>query len=186
MRLFVALTLNARDRKRISSATRTLREQGLPVRWIDAEAFHVTLKFLGDLRKHRIAEIEGAMEVVAAKTPPFSTQLQGFGAFPTLRRPHVIWLGVHATAELRCLKQDLEWTLGEVGFETEVRAFHPHVTLGRVESNAGVGVFRSLDRIVADLDFRADIKVRSIELMRSHLSADGARYSVVASARLKP
>jgi 2'-5' RNA ligase len=139
MRLFVALNLPKKERDRIHRAARTLRDQGLPVRWIDAEQYHLTLKFLGEVRSDRVERIEAILDRVATGSPPFSVDLTGFGAFPTVRRPRVLWLGVEPTPALRCLKQDVEWALSDAGFDRETRAFHPHLTLGRVEREDGAG-----------------------------------------------
>jgi 2'-5' RNA ligase len=184
MRLFIALNLPKKERARIHRAARPLREGTLPVRWIDPDDFHVTLKFLGDVRRENITRVEEAVSKVAASTRSFSTAITGFGAFPTIRRPRVIWLGVGANAELRCLKQDLEWSLGDVGYEAETRAFHPHVTLGRADATGGAGDFRGLDELMATLSFTGDLRVHTVDLMRSHLSKSGAAYTVHASARL--
>lgn len=184
MRLFVGINIPKKQRTRVHRAIRGLREDGLPVRWIDPDNFHVTLKFLGDVRRERVETIVQALEPVGSATAPFTTSLGGFGAFPTVRRPRVIWVAVDATPEFRCLKQDLEWALGEIGFESETRAFHPHVTLGRAEGSGGAGAFRDLDRRLADLDFRGDLRVHTLDLMRSHLTRDGAKYSVLSSVRL--
>ena len=124
------------------------------------------------------------MEKVASSTESFSTDLSGFGAFPTIRRPRTLWLGIGATAALRCLKQDLEWAMGRCGFEAETRAFHPHVTLGRADDRGGAGAFRGLDDLVAAMEFSSELKVRTIDLIRSRLSKEGACYSVVSSVRL--
>ena len=37
---------------------------------------------------------------------------------------------------------------------------------------------------MAGLDFGSDVKVHTLDLMRSHLSKEGARYSVLTSVRL--
>lgn len=184
MRLFIALNLPKKERQRIHRAARPLREEDLPVRWVDLDGFHVTLKFLGQVREDRISQVEETIARVAASTSAFSMELSGFGAFPTIRRPRVLWLGVDASPELRCLKQDLEWALADCGFEPETRAFHPHLTLGRAEKDHGAGSFRGLDEVVADLEYHGAIQVRAVDLMRSHLSREGARYSVLSSARL--
>jgi 2'-5' RNA ligase len=184
MRVFVALNLPKKERQRIHRATRELRERDLPVRWVDVDNFHVTLKFLGEVRPDRIPRVEEALQRVAASTQPFTVALGGFGAFPTVRKPRVVWLGLDATPELRCLKQDLEWTLSDVGFDTETRAFHPHVTLGRAGAGDGAGAFRGLDETLAAMPFACDLSVRSVDLMRSHISRTGARYSVLSSAKL--
>ncbi|MDH3205278.1 MAG: RNA 2',3'-cyclic phosphodiesterase [Gemmatimonadota bacterium] len=184
MRLFIALNLPKKERQRIYRAARPLRDGDMPVRWIDAEHFHVTMKFLGEVRRERIPALEEAIGRVAASTKSFTTDFGGFGAFPTIRRPRVIWLGLGANPELRCLKQDLEWTLGDLGFETERRSFHPHVTLGRADDRGGAGAFRGLDDRMAEMAFAGDVKVHTLDLMRSQLSKNGAAYSVLASTRL--
>ena len=183
MRVFIALNIPATERRRIHRAAKRLREGAIPVRWIDPDAFHVTLKFLGDVRPDRISSIEVAIARVAAATRSFDTELGGFGAFPTVRRPRVLWLGVGANPELRCLKQDLEWALSDLGFQAETRAFHPHVTLGRADED-GAGAFRGLDELVAELDYGGTLKVSSVELMRSHLTREGAHYSILSTSKL--
>ena len=184
MRLFIGLTFPKRQRERIHRAARVLREEELPVRWVDLENYHVTLKFLGEVRSEAVPSIEAAMLKVASTTASFSTEFGGFGAFPTIRQPRMLWLGVGATAALRCLKQDLEWAMGDCGFEAETRAFHPHITLGRVDDRGGAGAFRGLDQLVADMEFSVEVKVRTIDLIRSHLTKDGASYRVLSSAKL--
>ncbi len=184
MRLFIALNLPKKERERIYRAARPLREGDMPVRWIDPGHFHVTLKFLGEVRREKLEAVEEAMTKVAQSTKSFSTKFGGFGAFPTIRRPRVVWLGIEANPELRCLKQDLEWALGDVGFDAETRAFHPHVTLGRADDRDGAGAFRGLDTLMAGMKFRGDVKVHTLDLMRSQLSREGSKYTVLASAKL--
>lgn len=184
MRIFVALNLPKKERDRIQRAARVLREGEIPVRWVDPDNFHITLKFLGEVRPERIAAIEEALGRVGDSTAPFTLGLRGFGAFPTIRKPRVIWLGVEASPELRCLKQDVEWALSDCGFEPETRAFHPHVTLGRADPSDGAGAFRGLDDTVAALRFKSSVPVRTLDLMRSQLSREGAQYSVLSGARL--
>lgn len=184
MRLFIGLNLPKKQRTRIQSATRVLRAEEFPVRWIDPANFHITLKFLGEVRSEQVTVVEEVLAKVALATKPFSTELSGFGAFPTIRRPRVIWLRVGATPELRCMKQDIEWALGGAGFEAETRAFHPHITLGRADESSGAGAFRGLDTLMADIGFAGELRVRTLDLMRSHLTRDGSRYSVISSAKL--
>jgi 2'-5' RNA ligase len=184
MRLFIALNLPKKERERIHRASRPLRERDLPVRWVEAEDYHLTLKFLGEVRPALQERVEEVLDRVAHKTPPCEVKLGGFGAFPTVRRPRVIWAGVEASPELRCLKQDLEWGLAEHGFERETRAFHPHLTLGRAGEEGGAGAFRGLDDLVAGLSYRGSVIVRGVDLMRSHMSRAGSRYSVLRTTKL--
>jgi 2'-5' RNA ligase len=184
MRLFVAINFTVKDRRRIYSAARRLRDAGLPVRWVDTDQIHMTLKFLGEVRPERVGDVKGAVATVAEKTEPFTMLMRGAGAFPTMRRPRVIWLGADASPELRCLKHDLEWELAPQGFEREVRAFHPHVTLGRATNEARAGDFRQFGALVDAMDFEREIIVRTVDLMESYLSAKGARYEKLLTAKL--
>ena len=183
MRLFVALNLPKGVRSSVHRAAAPLRDADLPVRWVDPESYHLTLKFLGEVHPDRVADVEQVVRRVADATPPFEVSLRRFGAFPTIRKPRVVWLGITASAELRCLKQDLEWGLADAGFAAETRAFHPHLTLGRAGPKGGAGHFRGLDDIVAELEYENSARIRTLDVMRSHLSREGARYSVVTSAK---
>lgn len=184
MRLFLALNLPKKERQRIERAARPLREQDLPVRWVGLENFHVTLKFLGDVRPERVESIQEIMDKVASTTVPFSASVEGFGAFPTIRKPAVLWAGVEATPELRCLKQDLEWALADLGFEKETRAFHPHLTVGRAVDGRNAGAFRGLDDITAALTVESRFTVRTVDLMRSQSGRGGQRYTLLHRAKL--
>lgn len=184
MRLFIAVNFTAKDRQRMHRAGRKMREAELPVRWEDVDQLHMTLKFLGEVRSEMLDPVKEAVARVAEKTPPFALRMSGAGAFPTLRRPRVVWLGAEASPELRCLKHDLEWELAPLGFQREVRAFHPHVTLGRAKKDARAGDFRDFEELVAGVSYKAEIPIRTVDVMESHLSARGSRYERRMAAKL--
>lgn len=184
MRLFIAVSLPKKERQRLFRAAAPLRKAELPVRWVDADAIHMTMKFLGEVAPDRVDKIETSMSRVAAKSKKFGVDLGGFGAFPSLRKPRVIWAGAYASPELRCLKHDLEWEFASLGYEREARAFHPHLTLGRATTEARVGDFRDLEELVAPLEFEGHMEVRWLELLRSTLTAGGARYERIARTEL--
>lgn len=185
MRLFIAINIPKKERDRIYRAAKPLREGDFPVRWVKPDLFHLTLKFLGEVRPEVVSDIEAVVETVCGGTGPFPMEIRGFGAFPTIRRPRILWVGVDPSPALRCLKQDVEWTLSEHGFDRETRAFHPHFTLGRAISEDGAGAFRGLDSLTAGLSCRAEVKVWKVDLMESHLSASGPRYEILSSFPLK-
>ena len=185
MRLFIALNLPEREKDRIHRTVRRLKEARAPVRWVDPVNYHVTLAFLGEVPLERVGPVRDALNRVASKTRGFTMELKGIGAFPTLRRPRVIWLGIKASSRLRRLDRDLERALGPIGFEGDGRAFHPHVTLGRVKTKGGSGTFPHLQEMGAKLDHRAQIEMRRVDLMRSHLSKSGVRYSLMESGTLR-
>ena len=185
MRLFIAVNVPKKEKDRIYRAARRLRDQDYPVRWVQPDLFHLTLKFLGEVRPETVSDVERVIETVSEGTGSFAMDIRGFGAFPTIRKPRVLWLGIDPSPALRCLKQDLEWALSEHGFERETRAFHPHFTLGRATSDNGAGAFRGLDSLAAELTYEGEVKVWKVDLMESHLSSSGPRYEVISSFPLK-
>lgn len=184
MRLFIAVPLPKKEKDRIHRAIREFRESELPVRWLPPENYHLTLKFLGAVKKERVPVIQGVLSDIARSTAPFPVDLSGFGAFPTIRNPRVFWVGVEASPALRCLKQDLEWGLADHGFEPETRAFHPHLTVGRVPEDGRAGAFRGMDELAASMDYSGHVEVKRLEVMRSHLSREGARYDTFHTCTL--
>jgi len=179
MRLFVALNLPKKERDRIYRASRVLRDCEFPVHWKESEHYHVTLKFLGEVAEDRLEGVQDALDHVASTTGRLDLAVEGFGAFPTIRRPDVIWVGIEPSPALRCLKQDVEWALMGCGFERETRAFHPHLTLGRADAEDGAGAFRGLDDKAANLTYQGHVTLRKLDLMRSHLSKSGVpRYTL--------
>ena len=185
MRLFIALNIPDSERERIHHAAQPLRDAGFPVRWLDPETFHLTLKFLGNIDADRLPVVEKVVRRVADATRAFPLVLGGFGAFPTIRRPEVLWLGAEPSPALRCLKQDLEWGLASHGFERETRAFHPHLSIGRSSTEEGAGAFRGIDDMAAQIDYTGTIEVESVDIMRSHVSRSGVRYSMLTRVPLR-
>jgi 2'-5' RNA ligase len=185
MRLFVAINLPAKERKRIHDAAKPLKLAGFPVRWVEPKHYHLTLKFLGEVRSEMVPAAERVMERVAEETREFPLVISGFGAFPTIRRPRVLWIGVEPSPALRCLKQDLEWGLAGHGFERETRAFHPHITLARAEDGEGAGSFRGLDELSAKPKFKVRVLAKTVDLMRSQLAKEGTNYSVLREVPLR-
>ncbi len=184
MRLFVAVNFPARLRQKIARLCRPLREAGIPGEWVEADQVHLTLKFIGEMPAVRVDEVSEALEEVAVRFRPFPLRFGPIGAFPSPRRPRVVWLGVELTPELRFIKDDLERRLGELGVQREQRPYQPHVTLGRAPREAEAGEFRRLEEIARNLAVIDEYRVTHLDLMRSQLLASGAVHTRLLAARL--
>lgn len=185
MRLFVALNFPAPVRERVWRAASPLREANLPVRWVGADRLHLTLQFLGRVEEHRLADLEAALRAVGAEAEPFELRLDGVGAFPSLARPRVVWLGVEAPPALGRLQAEVVRETAGLGFQPEERPFHSHITLGRTRRGANHDRFRGLEEIAGRVELDARCRSESLELMESVLAPQGARYSVVSSFPLE-
>jgi 2'-5' RNA ligase len=126
-----------------------------------------------------------ALAEMAPYHPRFALSMGGLGAFPGLRRPRVIWLGLKAAPELLGLQSAVESAMTDLGYPLEDRAWSPHLTLGRAEERARAADFAGLETMAHDITYRATVDINSVDLMRSHLERGGARYERIAAFPLR-
>src|SRR5687767_1175400 len=120
MRLFVAIDLPAGVRARAEEIQKELRPAAKGLKWVDAHNFHLTVKFLGEVEPVHVAALQRELDVCAQAGTPFSLEVEGLGAFPNLRRPRVVWLGVTGDLEtLRQLARRVDKSLTPLGFPPE-------------------------------------------------------------------
>lgn len=190
-RLFVAVDFPESRRAVLDELLEIVSAAGLPIRWIGANAAHLTLHFIGDVPVETAELLRLAFVSAAAGTHPFSLKVDGAGAFPNLNKPQIVWLGLAGDiASLRRLHRASETFLLGFDIVTEQREFKPHITLGRArqplqspEINALVSLMRS-DLVQARLTELAEpFRIDHLTLYRSHLSHEGATYEPLATAR---
>jgi 2'-5' RNA ligase len=151
---------------------------------VGPDQVHLTLKFIGAVPSSQLDEIRTVLTQVAGGFRRFTVRFDRIGAFPSPRRPRVIWLGVEPSPEMRFLKDDLERALAELGIPREARPYQPHITLGRAASGAEAGDFRALEEAARGLGVTATYDVTHLDLMRSRLEPDGAVHTRILAARL--
>lgn len=182
VRLFVAINPPDGVREHIAACTADLRSL-TGFRWVAPETIHLTLKFLGETDEGMARRVADALARVGSGRAPFTARLEAPGAFPSLRRPRVLWIGLDGGRELAVLYGELEDALTELGIERESREFHPHLTLGRARRGRSVDE-RRLDSLLGRTKLSGSWRVERLDLMRSRLRPTGAVYDVLASAAL--
>lgn len=163
------------------------REQA-PVKWVHPESIHLTLKFLGNIDARKVDAIAAAISGAAKGIGPLRLRLGAPGAFPNLRAPRVICIGLEGqTEELSNLHRNIDRALVPLGFSPEKRRFSPHLTLGRVRDKATPNERRLLGEAVSTLKVETSLafEAMAVSLMRSTLTREGAIYDRLASAALK-
>ena len=133
VRTFLAVEINETVRGRAAELIAALDAAGAPVKWVQRQNMHLTLKFLDEVPLRDIARVSEAARRTAAAFEPFDLEIRGAGAFPNLRRPSTVWLGAGDGAErLSALATRLDAALGKLGFRKESRRFEAHLTIGRL------------------------------------------------------
>jgi len=189
IRSFIAIELPAELKTRLAQLQDDLKsDKQAPVKWVDPQGIHLTLKFLGNVPENKIDDITRAMEEAARGVPRFGLEVKEPGAFPDLRRVQVVWIGISGQLEtLYQLQQRIEANLAPVGFAPESRKFTPHLTLARLRDRASSDEQQRFGQLIANTKFEPafTFEVDTIDLMRSQLTREGAIYSRLSSASLK-
>ncbi len=98
-------------------------------RWIDADRYHLTLRFIGDIDDHTADEVSDALTRVARGG--FALELDGLDSFGS-RKPHSLVARVAPSRALSELQAEHERIIQRIGLPAEQRRFVPHVTLARL------------------------------------------------------
>lgn len=180
----MAVLLDDTVRAALGLASERLRARARGVAWVAPENLHVTLKFLGAVDEGRVPGVTAALAGAAGGAAPFDVVVQGLGAFPSLTRPRVIWAGMGEGARpMAELAARVDGALAALGFPRETRDFAAHVTLGRVRAPHRDPDLAAALAAGARSEF-GRVRVARVSLMRSDLSARGARYTVLAACPL--
>jgi 2'-5' RNA ligase len=176
MRLFFAVPVSPLVGSLVAERIASLEIVNPPWRWIPKENYHLTLKFLGDVDAQLLPALGDAARQVAARVDPFHLAFSDFGAFPSLRRPRVIFFGIEVGWEpLQSLASSIEGAVEGLGFDRERRPFRAHLTLARIKRPLRPALIERLGSIPS-LPPEAMQVVDHYVLMRSHLSRSGATY----------
>jgi 2'-5' RNA ligase len=186
IRTFIAVDIDEAVRRRATSLQEKLARAAPGVKWTDPTSMHITLLFLGEVDELDVVSICRVVGERARELPPFTMEAAGLGAFPTPRRPKILWAGIAEGAdELRRVHAALEAPLLELGcYRREERAYSPHLTLGRLSQEDRAGAWGPL--LAKHADWRGGAtRVDEVLVMRSELLRDGPTYTVMGRARLK-
>jgi 2'-5' RNA ligase len=188
LRAFIAIELPGGLQKAISQVIERLRTNAgkSAVRWVPASNIHLTLKFLGDIAPTSLGVIEEALRVEAGLHWGFKMEAGGLGAFPNIKRPRVIWLGVDTPTELTSLQRGIDFATAKLGYASEARPFSPHLTLGRVRENASSSELSDLASKLNEVSFHSpgSFDVEAVHLFKSDLLPGGSVYTRLFSASL--
>jgi|WetSurMetagenome_2_1015567.scaffolds.fasta_scaffold148972_2 RNA 2',3'-cyclic 3'-phosphodiesterase len=149
------------------------------VRWVPAKNIHLTLKFLGDISPTNLQVLTKILDVEAQRFPSFEISIGNLGAFPNIRRPRVIWVGIKAPQSLGALQHAIDVETQRLGYTAEDRPFSPHLTLGRVSHNATPQEAQNIGNTLGNMQVGelGIVQASTIRLFRSDLLPSGAVYT---------
>lgn len=173
-RLFIAVDPSDSAREAIARACRGLEG----ARWTRPEQFHVTLRFLGSVETAAVPRIAAALRDV--DVPAFDLEAKGFGVFPSLRAPRVLWTGLLPPEPLEALHAAVEARVAATrAAAADEKRFSPHLTIARLDGTRGSAVREWIERRGP---FSAGPwQVETVFLYASTLTASGAIHRKLES-----
>jgi len=183
VRCFIALEIPIETQAALGDIVGQLKMSGADVKWVDPVNIHLTLKFLGEIPESDALRAGLAINMLKGKFNAIESGLGGLGAFPSLDRPKVIWVGLsQGTKEIKEIYREVERLTADISEEEKGREFSPHLTLGRVRSNKNVVQLKEAVRkaVISQKDFR----ITRLALMKSTLTREGAIYTELNGVEL--
>ena len=188
IRSFVAIELPEEVRDSLARLRGRLeRKEHAFVKWVDPGGIHLTLKFLGNILPKLVTEITRAIKESSEGISPFRLELSSLGAFPNLKQPRVVWVGICGEVDhLLRLQQNVDSALTSLGFAKEERPFTPHLTLARIKQGTSSTQIKNFGELVMSNNFERgySLEVRAVNLMRSQLTPQGAIYTRLSVVEL--
>ena len=162
---------------RIVHIQQKLDLQAAKMKLVERDNIHFTLRFFGDTPVSKLELMH--TELSKVQFAPFTIEIAGVGAFPSIRRPRVVWVGLAQNAKLMIdLKREIDDYLGNLGYPPEKKRFHAHATFARVRA------VRNRDRMIANLESVANesvgiMTVSDFRMTKSTLTSSGPIYETL-------
>jgi 2'-5' RNA ligase len=155
-------------------------------RWTASRPFHMTLAFLGNVPNDDVEVLQRVVASSVCRFEPLDLRIGGLGAFPSPRRPRVLWAGLTAQEpeSLRDLRESVIAATSLGGHRVDEERFHPHVTLGRFKP----GRRRPCDLTASVERYRlwscGEFRAVDVVGFASRSLGAGSVYEVLSRARL--
>ena len=143
-------------------------------RWQRDEQIHLTLRFIGEVDRHRADDILAALGSI--HHPRFTIAISGLGTFERRGHPETVWAGVGPHEPLKALHNKIDGAIARVGIGPDQRAYLPHITLARLKRSSGT--VRDLIEQSGGLT-SPPFLVGAFALFESQLTPEGAVYTEI-------
>lgn len=176
IRTFIAIEVPEEIQARLRELQDEWKKERAKVTWVKPGNIHLTLKFLGDVPEDKMELVQQGVKRATEGLTSFTMAVKNVGAFPSLTRPRVLWVGIEEpTGKVNLLASRIEDEMTKLGFEKENRPFSPHLTLGRVKIPTGAE--RLAEKVEATSFDAGEFVVNEVVVMRSDLKPTGAVYT---------
>jgi 2'-5' RNA ligase len=155
-RVFIALTPIKELNDKIVEIKKDLKNGPLKnhnISWQNNNSHHITLNFIGSMEPEQIEEMFTNLQDMMTAKSQISLEINSVSLFPN-DKGQVLVANIHPTQQLKKIHSKIEEVIHTIGFETHLKNYHPHITLGRFKEKE-----------------RANVEIPQLkEIIKSHVS----------------
>lgn len=173
VRSFAAVSVGPAVEQAIGAAVKVLQRGMRDTRWVRPENAHLTLQFYGDVEEAALPALAAALAQAARGVPPFRIALAGAGAFPSVSRARVLWVGVEDPERgLARLAEAVREASEALGYRAD-HPFTPHLTVGRAKRQVIFSAAEALAHLAGPF---GEAHIDELLLLQSELGPQGSHY----------
>ena len=189
LRTFIGIDPPEKSISEIESVIRELKLKNLLISWTDPTKLHLTLIFLGNLTQDQVEQLAKEAEKIGKANRRFRITPANFGAFPNLKLPKIIWLGLTGDlGALENLAKQLKKSAENLALPVQQERFVPHLTFGKVRRFTNKverhKVGEELQR--TKIDKFSEIEVDQYTIFKSTPTATGHIHQPLFVIKLSP
>ena len=149
------------------------------LRLIDKNNIHLTLRFIGQTPQSSINKIKEGLDFIVNNFQPFQLNIQGFGFFPNMDLPKVLWAGLSGEIDiLSRLVISINDRLRTLGFDNPDKEYTPHISLARSNNKETISNISQIMKI----DYNPiPFNVKKINFISSELFPKGSVYTILST-----
>jgi RNA 2',3'-cyclic 3'-phosphodiesterase len=167
---YIALENNIRD---------SLAASGIEAYFKTAEQFHLTLEFLGEIRREQIDKIEIPSQAIN-EFAGTELSIETLGGFPSEQQAKKLWLGIRKEPRLENLRIKIREMLSLQGLAREQADFFPHITVANLDRAQDISrVLQGLQPMGPLFSIPAEI----VSIYQSEPGPMGSTYKILSSLK---
>ena len=174
-RVFIALTPVKELNDKIVKIKKDLKVGLLKdhnISWQNNNSHHITLNFIGSMEPEQIDEMFNNLENISTSKSKIALEINSVSLFPN-DKGQVLVANIKPTPQLKKIHTKIEDVINTIGFETHLKKYHPHITLGR---------FKVKDRAIIEIPELAEpihSSVSNIDVYESEFEAGKTSYQLI-------
>ena len=174
-RVFIALTPVKELNDKIIEIKKDLKTGLLKdhtISWQNNNSHHITLNFIGSMEPEQIDEMFINLEKITTSKSQIALEIKSISLFPN-DNGQVLVANINPTPQLKKIHSKIEDIINTIGFETNLKKYHPHITLGRFKEKERAGFE------IPELEEPIKSLVSNIDVYESEFESGKTSYQLI-------